>query len=155
MGEVFFSEGVLSVYNEAKNYYAQTPLPVGLDEAVRFAVDEVGIEAPALDFISKDVASYLLEDAQSIDYLGLSLFRGKSHHHIAIRTAEIDLQVWVSEKGALLPAKMAISAKWEGGSPRSVFFFSWDTDVKIKRKNLRFEPPPGAIKIEFDRGAEQ
>ena len=108
-----------------------------------------------LDFISGDVASFILQDAESVDYLGLSLFRGQSHHHIAIRTAEVDMQVWVLAEGAPLPAKMAISSKWEGGSPRSVFFFSWNTDVEIKRKNLRFEPPPGALKIEFDRGEEQ
>ena len=56
-GEIFFSEGVLSIYNADTNYYAQTPLPAGLDAAVRFAVDEIGIEAPILDFIVSDVAS--------------------------------------------------------------------------------------------------
>jgi hypothetical protein len=154
-GEIFFSEGMLSVYNGNSNYYAQTPIPAGLNAAVFFAIDEVGVEAPILDFISSDVASYLTEDADSVDYIGLSRFRGQSHHHIVIRTAEIDLQLWVLAEGAPLPAKMALSAKWEGGSPRSVFFFSWDTDPKIKSKTLRFEPPPGAIKIEFDRGVEQ
>jgi hypothetical protein len=154
-GEIFISEGMVSVYNGNSNYYAQTPVPAGLDAAVLFVIDEVGIEAPILDFISSDVASYLMEDADSVDYIGLSRFRGQSHHHIVIRTAEIDLQLWVLAEGAPLPAKMALSAKWEGGSPRSVFFFSWDTDPKIKSKTLRFEPPPGAIKIEFDRGFEQ
>ncbi|MEH6549306.1 MAG: DUF2092 domain-containing protein [Pseudomonadales bacterium] len=154
-GEVFFSEGVLSVYNGTQNFYAQTPLPAGLDEAVRFAVDEVGIEAPVLDLISSDVASYLIEGAESVDYFGLSQFRGKSHHHIGIRTADIDLQIWVLAEGAPLPAKMAISSKWEGGSPRSVFFFSWNTAPDIDRRKLRFEPPAGAIKIEFDLEAEQ
>jgi hypothetical protein len=154
-GEIFFSEGMLSVYNGNSKYYAQTPVPAGLNAAVRFAVDEVGIEAPILDFIASDVASYLMQDADSVDYYGLSRFRGQSHHHIGIRTTEIDIQLWVLAEGAPLPAKMALSAKWEGGTPRSVFFFSWDTDPKIKSKTLRFEPPPGAIKIEFDRGAEQ
>jgi hypothetical protein len=154
-GEIFISEGMLSVYNGNSKYYAQTPVPAGIDAAVRFAVDEVGIEAPILDFIVSDVASYLMEDADSIDYFGLSHFRGQSHHHIVIRTTEIDIQLWVQAEGAPLPAKMAISAKWEGGTPRSVFFFSWDTDPKIKSETLRFEPPPGAIKIEFDRGVEQ
>jgi hypothetical protein len=154
-GEIFFADGVLSVYNEKDNYYAQTPLPAGLDAAVRFAVDEVGIEAPVLDFITSDGAAILLEDAESVEYFGLSRFRGQNHHHIGIRTPEIDVQVWVLADGAPLPAKMAISAKWDGGSPRSVFFFSWDTNPRIKSKTMRFEPPPGAIKIEFDRGAEQ
>jgi len=155
MGEIFFGGGVLTVYNQTNNFYAQTPMPAGLDAAVDFAINEIGIEAPVLELISSDVGSFLLEDADSVDYFGLSLFRGGRYHHIGIRSAEVDLQLWISADGAPLPGKMAISSKWEAGAPRSVFFFSWDTEPEIKLENLKFKPPPGAIKIEFDRGVEQ
>ena len=155
VGEIFFGGGVLSVYNETDNFYAQTPLPEGIDAAVEFAINEIGIEAPVLELISSDVGSFLLEDADSVDYFGLSLFRGGRYHHIGIRSAELDLQLWVSADGAPLPGKMAISSKWEAGAPRSVFFFSWDIEPEIKLENLKFKRPPGAIRIEFDRGAEQ
>ena len=148
--EVFFGQGVLTVSSESEGFYAQHSLPVGLDAAVDIAINEIGIDAPVLDLISNDVASYLTEDAESVDYLGLSMFRGKIYHHIGIRAPEIDVQLWVSKDEPVLPGKMSLSSKWEAGSPRSVFFFDWNTNPTIEPGSLRFEPPANATKIEFD-----
>jgi hypothetical protein len=150
VSEIFFGENVLSVYREKEGFYAQTKLPLDMDAAVEFAINDIGIDAPVLDFVSSDVAKHLLIGAESIDYFGLSRFRGQNHHHIGIRTPETDVQLWVSAEGPLLPRKMSISAKWESGSPRSVYFFDWNVDPDLKPKSLRFVPPDGATKIEFD-----
>jgi hypothetical protein len=153
--EIFFGQGVLTVYSESNGFYAQHSLPGDLDAAVDFAINEIGIDAPVLDLISNDVASYLTEDAESVDYLGLSMFRGRTYHHIGIRTPEIDIQLWVSKDGPPLPGKMSISSKWEAGSPRSVFFFEWNTNPTIESGSLRFVPPTNATKIEFDLEATE
>ena len=153
--EIYFGEGVFTVYSKTENFYAQKDLPEGIDEAVQFAVDELGIDAPVLDFVSNDVAGFLLEGAESVEYLGLSLFRGMTYHHIAVRDAEIDLQFWVATEGPPLPGKMAISSKWEGGSPRSVFFFSWDTNPDFGRDSFGFVPPAGSTRIAFDIDLDQ
>jgi hypothetical protein len=153
--EIHFSEGVLTVYSQTENFYAQTDLPAGIDAAANFAVNELDIDVPMLDFVFNDVGSHLVEDAQSVEYLGLSRFRDKVYHHIGIRAAEDDLQIWVAAEGPPLPGKLAISAKWDGGAPRSVFFFSWDTEPEFDKKSLRFEPPANAVRIEFDLDSEQ
>jgi hypothetical protein len=148
--ELYFGSGVLTVYDHTHNFYAQHDVPEGVDAAAEFAVDELGIDAPMLDFMSSDVAEHFREDAESITYLGLSRFRDMTYHHIGIRMAEVDLQVWVAAEGPPLPGKMAISSKWEGGSPRSVFFYNWNTNPDFGRESFSFEPPDGATKIEFD-----
>jgi hypothetical protein len=153
--EIYFSEGVLTVYSQSNNFYAQTELPSGIDAAANFAVNELGIDAPMLDFVFNDVGSHLLEDAQSVEYLGLSRFRDRVYHHIGIRTTENDFQIWIAAEGPPLPGKMAISEKWDGGAPRSVFFFSWDTEPDFAQKSLRFEPPANAVRIEFDLDSER
>ncbi len=148
--EIYFGSGVLTVYSQTHNFYAQHDIPTGVEAAAEFAVEKLGIDAPMLDFVTSDVAAHLQEDAESISYLGLSRFREMTYHHIGVRTAMVDLQLWVAADGRPLPGKMAISSKWEGGSPRSVFFFSWDTKPAFGRESFRFEPPDGAAKIEFD-----
>jgi hypothetical protein len=148
--ELYFGSGVLTVYSQTHNFYAQHDVPAGVDAAAEFAVDELAIDAPMLDFMSSDVAAHLQEDAESITYLGLSRFRDMTYHHIGIRMAEVDLQIWVAAEGPPLPGKMTISSKWEGGSPRSVFFYSWNTNPDFGRESFSFEPPDGATKIEFD-----
>lgn len=147
---IYFGEGVLTVYSETMNFYAQREVADGIPAAADFAVNELGIDAPMLEFLFNDVAGHILEDAESVDYFGLSRFRGKTHHHIGIRAAEIDVQLWVAAEGPPLPSKLAISAKWDNGSPRSVYFFSWDTEPDFGRSVFKFEPPAGAVKIEFD-----
>lgn len=148
--EIYFGNGTITVYNDSNNFYAQEELSGGIETAATFAVNELGFDVPMLDFIFNDVASHLLEDAEKVDYFGLSLFRGKTYHHIGVREPEVDLQVWIAAEGPPLPGKLAISAKWEGGSPRSVFFFDWDTQPDLGKQTFDFTPPAGSTRIEFN-----
>jgi hypothetical protein len=42
-----------------------------------------------------------------------------------------------------------ITSKWEGGAPRFVAFFEWDTTPTFSDDLFEFEPPEGAIEIDF------
>lgn len=147
--DVFFDDGLLTVYSTNGNFYAQTEIPKGVESALDFAVNEVGIEAPLLDFVSKDVSGQLLEDADEVRYLGTSLIRDAIFHHIGMRLPEVDVQIWIASEGRPLPGKIAISSKWESGSPRFVAFLRWDTDPDFPDDLLKFDPPEGAVAVEF------
>jgi hypothetical protein len=147
--ELFFGSGVLTVYTRSMNFYGQTEIPEGVEKALDYAVDEIGIDAPMLDFVSGEVAERLLVDATDVQYVGTSLIRGDIYDHVVIRTDEIDIQLWIATEGQPLPGKMALSAKWDGGAPRTVVFMSWDTDPDIPEGSLVFDPPEGATKINF------
>ncbi len=147
--EIFFFDGLLSVHNTRENFYAQTKIPEELDSMFEFAVNDVGIEAPLLDFVSSNIAGDILRGADDVSYLGTSLIRGKIYHHIAVRAPDVDIQIWIATVGRPLPGKLAISSKWEGGSPRFVAFFDWDTDPGFSSDSFRFDPPDGAVAIDF------
>lgn len=149
--EIYFDDGVLTVASQPPNFYAQEIIDKDIDGAVDHAIDDLGIDAPMLDFVVNDVASHLLEDAESVTYLGTSLFRGNSYEHVAIRMASADIQLWIAAEGPALPGKLAIKSRWLGGSPRSVYFLHWDTEAEIDARVFRFEPPEGSAKIDFDR----
>jgi hypothetical protein len=146
---IFFSGSVLSVHHESGNFYAQTNIPEGIESAVDFALNEVGIESPLLDFVARDLSGHLLRDAEEVRHLGTSLIRGSVYDHIAIRAPEVDLQIWIASEGRPLPGKMAISSKWEGGSPRFVVFLSWDTESVTPSESFTFTPPEDSTEIEF------
>lgn len=145
--EIFFSETSFTVFTESNGLYAQTEIEPGVDSAVHYAIDELGIDAPLLDFLVSDVADNLLADAEQADYLGTALIRGRPHHHVVIRQPEIDVQVWIATEGPPLPGKLSISSKWEGGVPRFVIFMNWDLDPDIPEGKLVFVPPAGATQI--------
>jgi hypothetical protein len=150
--ELFFGSGVLTVYTQSNNFYGQMEIPEGVETALDFATSELGIDAPMLDFVTGKVSERLLADATDVQHLGTSLIRGHIYEHVIIRTPEIDVQLWIATKGLPLPGKMSLSAKWAGGSPRTVVFMDWDTDPDIPSGALKFEPPDGATKISFEPG---
>ena len=146
---LYFNDGVLSIYTDPLGYYAQTEVPDGLGAAVDFAIDEIGIDAPLLDFVSKDMMEDLLADAEEVRHLGTSRIRGKLYDHVTIRSSEIDMQIWIASEGQTLPGKLVISSKWEGGSPRFVVFMTWNTDPEFSDDIFNFIPPAGATEINF------
>lgn len=147
--EIFFDDGLLSIYSTIENFYAQTNISKGVESMLEFAVDEIGIEAPLLDFVSANVAAGLLQDAEEVRYLDTSLIRDKIFHHVGIRSREVDVQIWIASEGRPLPGKLVISSKWEGGSPRFVAFFEWDTDPEFPGDLFNFDPPGDAVAVEF------
>ena len=147
--EIFFADGLLSVYSKTGNFYAQREIPKGLQAMLDFAVNEAGIEAPLLDFVSANIADDLVKDAEAVDYLGTSLIRGEVFHHIGIRSQDVDVQIWIATQGPPLPGKLAISLKWEGGSPRVVAFFDWKINPDFPSNSFRVEPPDDALGVRF------
>lgn len=147
--EIYFDDGAVSVHSKAQNFYAQAAIPQGVDSMLEFVVNDIGIESPMLDLVAADVADHLLEDMEGISYLGTSLIRDAVYHHVGIRYPETDIQVWIASEGAPLPGKLAISSKWEGGAPRFVAFFAWDTSPEFARDTFKFTPPDGAVQIDF------
>lgn len=147
--EIFFYNGKLSVYNTSDNFYAQREIPKDVQAMLDFALNEVGIEAPLLDFISSNIADDLIEGADAVRYLGTSLIRDEVYHHIGIRSPEVDVQLWVATQGPPLPGKLVITSKWEGGSPRFVAFFDWKINPELSSESFIFSPPNDAVAVEF------
>lgn len=152
--ELLFHDGLLTLYTGKHNFFAQAEVPKNIAAAADFAINEFGINAPLLDFVSNDMAEELKESADEIQHLGTSLIRGVVHDHISIRTSDVDIQLWIASDGPPLPGKMSITSKWEGGSPRFVTFFTWDTNPSFAVEALNWVPPAGATQIEFVREAD-
>jgi len=148
-GEIFFEDGVLTVFNAGRNFYAKKPIPDGFENAINFALNDLGIKAPLLELITQDFAKFVSSEGVEVAYLGTSLFRGELHDHIAIRGPEVDMQLWIAAEGPPLPRKFALVSKWEGGAPRFVAFLSWDANPKFTSDTFKFVPPEGATEIEF------
>jgi hypothetical protein len=147
--ELYFGNGVLTLFSDIEKFYAQTEVAGDIEAAANFAVDKVGIDAPLLDLLSNNVASQLQQDAEMVQSLGQDMIRGSKYDHVAIRMPEVDVQIWIASKGKPLPGKMVISSKWEGGAPRMVVFFNWDTNPDFPSSTLKFVPPADASKVDF------
>ena len=147
--EIIVNDGVLTVSMQPRNFYTEADVPEGLEQAVEFAIDELGMDAPLMDLLMEDVADNLTQDATNVNYLGTTLVRGTAHHHVGIRGPEIDVQVFIPTEGDPLPGKIVMTSKWEGGAPRFIAVLDWDTNPEMAADAFDFTPPEGAVKIEF------
>ena len=150
----YFHDGLFTFFNSATRLYGQADIPKDIEAAMEFALDELGVEAPLLDLIYKDASTHLLTSGETILYLTDKARVGNTDcHHLAIRGAEFDVQLWVEEGNRPVTRKLMITSKFEGGSPRFVANLDWNTSPEFKPGFFEFKAPEDATKIEFIREA--
>ena len=148
--ELLFHKGHLTVFESVRGYYAQADVPEELDAALDFALDEMEIDAPLMDLVRANVFDHLVEMTDSIVYLtDRSRVAGTDCHHIVLRGAEVDVQLWIQQDDPPLPRRIMIIDKWEGGAPRFVANMDWKAGAKIDDSEFEFKAPEGAQQIEF------
>lgn len=148
--EIYFHDGLLTVFGSENKYYGQASIPKEIEAAVEFALEEFGVEAPLMDMVYRDVSNHLIGSQQSILYLtDKSRVGGTDCHHIAIRGADVDVQLWVEEGDRPVPRKIMITSKWEGGAPRFFANMSWDSAPEIDPGVFVFKAPEDSVNIGF------
>ena len=148
--ELIIHEGQLTLYNTLTGFYGQASTPPGLDPALDFALERLGIDLPLMDLIKSDTFDGLAGSADSVLYLtAKSRVRGVDCHHIVIRMAEIDVQLWVEEGNKPLPRRIMITSRWEDGAPRFVANMDWEVQSKLADNLFEFVPPDGSSQIDI------
>jgi len=147
---LYFHEEMLTVFNSETMYYAQADIPGDIDDGMAFALENLGVEAPLMDLLSRKTSTNLITPEVTVLYLtDNSRVGGVDCHHIALRGPDSDVQIWIEEGDRPVPRKLMITSKWEGGSPRFWANLQWDTERKIDTKVFEFKAPESATKIEF------
>ncbi len=150
--EFFYNGKTLTQYSQGPNLYATIQAPPTIDEALIFAIETLGIEAPGGDLINSNAYEVLMEDVTSGFYVGMSIVDGVKCHHLAYRKKDVDWQIWVEDGDKPLPKKFIITTKWLTGAPQyTISVKSWDTSPKLKDNIFNFSPPKDVGKIEFIR----
>ncbi|MDH7459784.1 DUF2092 domain-containing protein [Chitinophagaceae bacterium 26-R-25] len=103
---------------------------------------------PAGDFFYPAFTDDLLENTDSIRYLGIVKFDGKEYFHIVAVSKDINLQFWISNDAYNLPAKFSITYKNKEGTPQYVASFSdWQINPVLPNAMFDFLPPPNASQV--------
>lgn len=150
---IYFHDGLLTVFGSERKFYGQANLPKEIEAAMEFALNELGVDAPLMDMVYKDVSTHLVGSLDSVLYLtDKSRVGGTDCHQIAIRGPDVDIQLWVEEGDRPVPRKIMITSKWEGGAPRFFANMIWDSAPEIDPGVFVFEAPEGSENIGFESG---
>ena len=152
---LIFHQEILTVFDSQKRFYAQASIPSGVDAALEFALEELDLEAPLMDFIVSDKLIHLIGSQETVIYLtDKARVAGVDCHHIAIRGPETDVQLWVEEGDKPLPRKIMLTSKWAGGSPRFMANLAWLTEPELDPGIFEFKAPEGFMNIGFVKYSE-
>ena len=141
--EATFDGKVLSVLNRDALAYAQADLPGTIDALVTFLHDELGRPVPGADLLLTDPAAVLMDGATDVKDLGAGVIEGTVCDHFAVRTADVDWQIWVAQGDAPYPCRYVITNKDVAGWPEyRLDVSSWGKGAAAA--DFAFEPPAGA-----------
>jgi hypothetical protein len=146
---VIFDGKEMTIYTAKHNIYATSCRQGTLNQAIKYALDDLKIRMPlALLFLST-LPSELDNLGVSADYVGKTTITDVPCDHLAVRTAGgVDFQVWIAQGSEPLPRRIVITYKDENGQPQFRADFSkWNLAPDVSDALFAFTPPNGAEPI--------
>ena len=134
----------------ASKVYATAPQPGSLDETIVYFVRDLGMRLPLAAMLMGRLPAELQERVSSVEYVGRTSIDGAASHHIAARTATVDVQMWVADSAQPLPQRVVLTYKKERGEPQFWAEFSkWNLAPEINDATFAAQVPVGLQKIAF------
>jgi hypothetical protein len=150
-GWVIFDGKDITVYTAKKNVYATVSKPGSLDQAIKYAVDDLKVRVPLALMLVSTLPSELEKLFVSADYVETTTITDVTCDHVAARTSTgVDFQVWVAQGTEPLPRRVVITYKDETGQPQFWADLSnWNLAPEVSDALFTFTPPNGADRIQF------
>lgn len=132
------------------NLYATKTAPPTIDEAVKNVDLNYGFTIPMSNLFVSEPCAAITSDIQDSVFVGSNMVNRVPGYHILFTGEERDWQIWVSKGQQPLPMKVVIVYKNLPGAPQYTAVLSrWNFISEIPEDTFTFEPPVGAIGIEF------
>jgi hypothetical protein len=144
---IFDGKTLTVVGNEVKGYF-QTEHAGTIDQLID-TLRSSGLEAPGADILYSNVYDGLMGGAWTAFPGGAAWINGVECQHIAVRSSDVDWQIWVQTGDKPLPCKYVISSKWMAGAPEyTIRFYDWNTEPALDATAFAFTPPEGYAKLD-------
>jgi hypothetical protein len=140
----------ITLHFAQENVYAVEPKPGSLDQAVDYFVNDLDMRLPLAEMLSSKLGEELPKMMHTAAYVEKSFIGGIACDHVAFRSDEADLQVWVAQGDKPLPQRVVITYTRLDGRPQFWAQFSkWNLAPPISASAFVFKPPAGIAKIQF------
>ena len=99
----------MTIVDRRDKVAAQTAAPGTIDATIDFAVSQLSVSLPLIDFLYSDPFAGLAEAMGDGEYLGLNDIDGVPCHHLSFSAGDADWQLWVDSGEQPVPVMMAIT----------------------------------------------
>ena len=148
--EFFYDGKTLTLHEPGSSAYASLPAPATIEAMLDFAREELDIVAPAGDLLDANAYEVLMEGVRTGFIVGTVMLDGILCDHLAFSAPGTDFQLWVEQGERPLPRRMVITSRDVVNAPQyTVHFGDWDLAPRFSENHFRFDPPDGAMVIDF------
>lgn len=147
-GQILFDGKTITAFRAEDNVFARVEKNGTIDEILVFMVKDLQMTLPLARMFLTNFPQSLEKQVTSISYVEEDFLFDVPTDHVAARSAEVDLQVWITQGEQPLPRRVVITYKNAEGEPQFWAELSdWNLSPTIADNTFSFSPPTGAEQI--------
>ncbi len=148
--EMFYDSSSFTLFRKNLNFFTTVPAPPTIREVFDELENRRNIQVIARDLLRDDSYYLFQESFRSGFIVGDALVHGVPCTQLAFRSADTDVQIWITKGKQPLPKKYVINSHWITGAPQyAITFFDWVVQADIDNSVFVFKAPKDARKIPF------
>ncbi|GGG32556.1 DUF2092 domain-containing protein [Bizionia arctica] len=141
----FWYDGTyVTYYNYDENNYVTLEVPDTTIEMIETMHKNFDFDFPAADFFYPSLTDDMIEQFDSITYLGKKVVKGEECYHILAVNETLNVQMWISNKTFLLPKHFIVTYKDKSNLQYESTFDNWLINPTIPESAFSFLAPPKA-----------
>ena len=149
-GTVLFDGRWITAFKPAENVYARVENPGNLDQALVYMVRDLQATMPLARMFTTGFPADLDKRVTSVVLVEECSLFDVPTDHVAVRSAEVDLQLWIARGPEPLPRRVVITYRNAPGQPQFRADLSdWKVVEKADPAAFAFVPPAGAEQIMY------
>jgi hypothetical protein len=149
-GTAMFDGRWITAYKPAENVYARVEKPGNLDQALVYMVRDLRATLPLARMFTTGFPVDMDKRVTSVSVVEECSLFDVPTQHVAVRTADVDLQLWIAKGPEPLPRRVVITYKNAPGQPQfRADLYDWSVAPKIDAAAFAFVPPAGAEQIMY------
>lgn len=148
-GEMLFDGKAITVFKPAEKIYAVVEKPGTVDAALVHVVKDLQIPIPLARMFTTTFPQQMETLVTAIDYVETNRLFDVPTDHLAVRSEEVDFQIWIAQGEAPFPRRIIITYKNADGEPQFRALLSdWSLTGRDATR-FAFTPPAGAERVPF------
>jgi hypothetical protein len=149
-GGVTYDGRWITAFNASQNVYARVEKVASLDEALVYMVRDLRASVPLARMLTTGFPADVDKRATEVTLVEESTLFDVPTDHLAVRTSDVDLQLWIARGSQPLPRRVVITYKNAPGQPQfRADLYDWKIAPKVDAKSFTFVPPAGAEQIMY------
>jgi hypothetical protein len=147
---LYFDGKALTLFSPGAKIYASVAHPGSVDQVVQYLIDELQTPVPLSMLLLTTLPQHMEQRVSEIGTVAEEKLDGREAVHLAARSDDADLQVWVAKGEQPVPLRVVITYKDAEGEPQfRATLRDWNFNPRVDASAFIFAPPPDALAVAF------